>query len=49
MIRIIFVSEPRFNRSGNLSRDVKGTHLVRPRERLSRNWGTSETLDAELE
>jgi len=49
MIRIIFVSEPRFNRSGNLSRDVKGTHLVRPRERSSENWGIGGTLDADLE
>ena len=48
MIRIIFVSEPRFNRSGNLSRDVKGTHLVRPRERSSGNWGIGENWKAEV-
>ena len=35
---------------GTSQTDFKfGTDLVRPRERLSGNWGTDETLDAELE
>jgi hypothetical protein len=32
-----------------LSKFKLGTDLVRPRERLTGNWGTVGTLDAELE